>query len=395
MIMEVKRPRIGTILNYPNVLLLLLYLTVGVAVVPYLCRRLPFSMFYATSTARDRETVTTENDKLVKQAFSSIHALNTSGKLSLLKRSIEEPEFCFVVNSVSRHVNIYSLTQVVNALIPQILVDQQSVFAVYNAEGKTHKEAVDLSRITPVITNPNPSDATVTSYDKQRTDYIFASEWCLQSNANYVVILEDDALPFSNFVEHLRFILDYRVNKHSEEWAVLKLFYPEKYQGWANDVNVIVELVVCSGVGGLLLTVILSCGRLREFRNLCQLKSFAPVGIRFILSTAFVTYLLLSVGRPHFIAVRKVSMHLTTVVPAPGCCCPANLYQRSHLRELVQYLQGIRCDRSLPIDLAIDKFVEDRGYSKLLVVPNMVKHIGFISSIPGKMWKPAKNFRIK
>ena len=394
--MEVKGPRIGAVLNYPNALLLLLYLTVGVAVVPYLCRRLPFSIFYTTSQARDREAITTENDKLVKEAFSSMNAMNASGKLSLLKRSVQEPEFCFVVNSVSRHVNIYSLTQVVNALIPQIVADQQSVFAVYNAEGKTHKEAEDLSQIFPVVTNPKPpASATVTSYDKQRTDYIFASEWCLQSNANYVIILEDDALPSSNFIEHLRFILDYRVNKRSEQWAVLKLFYPEKYQGWANDLNVVVELVVCSGLGGLILTVILSCGRLREFKNLCKWKSFTPVGFRFILSTAFATYLLLSVGRPHFIAVRKMSMHLTSVVQAPGCCCPANLYPKSHLQELVQYLREIRCDRSLPIDLAIDKFVEDRGYKKLLVVPNMVKHIGFISSLPGKNWKPAKNFRIK
>ena len=388
---------IGKVLNClknANVLLLILYLTVGVAVVPHLCKRLPFSMFYAISPAEDLEAVTAENDKLVKQAFSSLHAMNASGSLSRLKHSIQEPEFCFVINSVSRHVNIYTLTQVVNALIPQVLFDQQSTFTVYNAEGQTHTEAVDLSLIVPVALNPK-APTTKSSYDKQRVDYIFALEWCLQREAKYAIVLEDDALPSGNFIEHLRFILDYRLNKHNKQWAVLQLFYPEKYQGWANDLNIIVELVAFSALGGLILTVISSCGRIRELKNLFKFRFLAPICFRFVVSALFTTYLLLSVGRPHFIAIRKVSMHLSSVTRAPGCCCPANLYPRAHLEELVQYLHEIHCDRSLPIDLAIDKFVEDRGLKKLLVVPNMVKHIGFVSSLPGKNWKTAKHFRIK
>ena len=397
-----KLRRLRKALNYPknaSVLIALFYLIVGIAVVPYLCRQLPFSKFYAQSPAEDLEAVTTDNTERAREAFRSMRAMNDSGRLSLLKRSIQDPEFCFIVNSVTRHVSIYTLVQVVNALIPQILADQQSVFTIYNAEGQTHKEAMDLSLIVPVIMNSKAAIENTKSYDKQRVDYIFALEWCLQREAEYAIVFEDDALPSTNFIEHLRFVLNHRMDKHNEHWAVLKLFYPEKYQGWGNNWTVVIELIIVSTLGGLILTTIVSYGIqiLNQFN--CRVLKFkmtgtAPISFHFIVSTAFFVYLLISVGKPHYNTARKTSIHLTSVVQAPGCCAPANLYPKTHIEELVQYLHEIRCDKSFPIDLAIDKFVEDRSLKKLLVIPNMVKHIGFVSSLPGKRLKEAKHFRI-
>lgn len=40
-----------------------------------------------------------------------------------------------------------------------------------------------------------------------------------------------------------------------KNWALLKLFYPEKYQGWGNEFHLIVELLGLSVAGGLVLTI--------------------------------------------------------------------------------------------------------------------------------------------
>ena len=360
--------------------------------IPLICQWLPYSWYYFTDSDQDYKIILAENNKRVEAANALLSSLNHTeiyNTLSSPHRTTKVPDFCFVINTVSRPVATSCLTQVVSFLLPQILKDKRTVLVVNNAEGSTHKEAMSLSRIVPVISNKKDRSVLRSNFDKARQDYLFALQWCSRRKAMFTVIFEDDALPSADFLFRLRFIMKRRMDADEKNWAILKLFYPEKYQGWGNEFNLITELLGLSVVGGIVLTILVYCSE-----NLVSgSKQFS--WLLLISSILLTMYILLSTGRPHWLALRKVSVHLSSVVTGPGCCIPATLFPYSHLDELIEYLEGVQCNRLFPIDLALDKFADDKGLQKLLVIPNMVKHIGFVSSLPGKGWKNSKEFRVK
>lgn len=334
-----------------------------------------------------------ENNKRVEAANALLSSLNHTeiyNNISSPHRTTRPPDFCFVINTVSRPVSTSCLTQVVSILLPQILNDERTVLALNNAEGSTHKEAMSLSRIVPVISKRKDKNLLRSNFDKARQDYLFALQWCSRRRATFTVIFEDDALPSADFLSRLRFILKRRMDADERNWAILKLFYPEKYQGWGNEFHLIAELLGLSVTGGLVLTVLVYCGE-----TLVGGSKQVNWLLLMICSILFTIYILVSTGRPHWLAARKISVHLSSVVSAPGCCIPATLFPHNHLDRLIEYLEAVQCNQLFPIDLALDKFADDRGLQKLLVIPNLVKHIGFVSSLPGKGWKNSKEFRVR
>lgn len=370
-----------------STLLILIYLVTGALVVPYYCQRLPYSVFYVPHRGQDRETVLARNTYRTKNALAYLNSINSTHSWHNLS-NVTNSDFCFIVVTNRRPAETHYLTQVVGSLLPQIIADGKSTFAIFNAEGPTHKEAVFLSSIVQVITREMSSRNSPASFDRERQDYVTALEWCSNKGATFSCVIEDDALPSADFINRLRFILNYRMNKASSKWLYLKLFYPEKFQGWGNDL--VLELVAMSSAGGLLLTivsVVFLCDNVRKL-------NYKAMFFRLVISSLFTTYCLMVAGRPHLMALRKMSVYLSTVRLAPGCCTPALLFPNDHTPKLLQYLNSVRCTRGFPIDLAIDKFADDRGLQRLIVEPNMFRHIGYISSLPGKGWKNVKEFMI-
>ena len=382
------RPRtsfITRVVLNPNILILALYIVIGALVMPYLCSNLSFSLYY--NPPRDiYDQIWAANVERAEAASELLTNLNFSDLFVRLDQ--KSPEFCIVVVSTKRPKPTRYLTQVVARLVPQIYTDQTVTFTVFNTDGAEHNEAVNLARTVPVVSDPDSTKHK--GYDRERRDLIFCYEWCLQREAVFTVVLEDDALPPQDFMKRLRFVLDYRMSKNSDVWAFLKLFYPEKYQGWARDPNIVAELVGCSLFCGVSLTWLSLC--LLSSSYTPRLSRHLSTVFRLAMSITFAVFMVVSFGRPHWIELRKVDMHLSSVVQAPGCCTPAVLYANTHLQELVDYMSSIQCSRANPVDIAMDTFVAERGLQKWLVVPNMVTHIGMVSSIPGKGWKRHREF---
>lgn len=392
-----RRPRISFVTRVvlsPNILILALYIVIGVLVMPHLCGNLSLSFYY--NPPRDiYDRILAANEERAEAASELLSNNNFSNLFVRLDQ--KSPEFCIVIVSIKRPKPTRYLTQVVARLVPQISNDQTVTFTVFNADGANHSEAVNLARTIPVVSNPDTTkdkdydkQRRDFNYDKQRRDFIFCFKWCLQRKAAFTVVLEDDALPPQDFMKRLRFVLDYRMPKRSKVWAFLKLFYPEKFQGWAQDSNIVAELVGCSLFGGILLTALSACVFSTSYAP--RLSRHLSITFRLAMSITFVVYMLVSFGRPHWIELRKVDMHLSSVVQAPGCCTPAVLYASTHLRELVDYLSSIQCSPANPVDIAVDTFVAERGLQEWLVVPNMVTHIGLVSSFPRKAWKAHREF---
>ena len=113
-------------------------------------------------------------------------------------------------------------------------------------------------------------------------------------------------------------------------------------------------------------------------------KRYVMVRVPFLLGFIYLVLVALSVGRQHLINWRRISKGTYTVLPAPNCCSPAILYKADKAKELSDYLKTLKCSATFPIDYAIDQFARDGGYSKFLIEPNLVQHIGMLSTL--KSW---------
>lgn len=366
-------------------LVLLFYLMVSVFVIPFVGMSLPYSVYYHSESESDQQQVKRDNDKRARDAEV---ALKDFGKYLLRQnRTVADPKFCFVIPSVSRPNNVRYLTQVVVALLPQIAATD-SVFMVLNAEGPKHVEAMQLMPLVHVQTSSIKQYRSVMM--KEKDDYIQGLEWCLKQRAKFSVMVEDDVLSPSDFMQRLEFVLHYRMPSDGRRWAFLKLYYPEKWEGWAAEWRIMIELFVTTLFGGMVLTSLVFLFQFVLIRTLPhKLEGF----IVLFFSSIFMVYMLIALGRQHWLSLRSVSPHFISVVPSPGCCTPAVVYPNAQLADLIDYLRNSESSQTMPIDLALDKFAGERGLEHLLVVPNMVKHIGFVSSL-GKHGNRPKDFRL-
>ena len=157
------------------------------------------------------------------------------------------------------------------------------------------------------------------------------------------------------------------------------------------------ELCLVTIFGGLLLTilsiVVIPAPVHASFQPPTIQIRWTLVLVRYLLSTLFVLYAILSLGRAHWDELKKVSPILARVVEARGCCTPAILYPEEHLSQLVTYLSSIQCSSAFPLDIAIDTFVKKNNLHKFLAIPNLFRHIGMVSSLP-KGHKPVREFQL-
>lgn len=366
-------------------LLLLIYTIFAVFIIPLVGMSLPFSVYYHSEYAFDQLRVSEENQRHASEAERTLKAHANHHRKQVYN---EVPEFCFVIPSVGRPAIVRYLTQVVAALLPQI-AHSNSVYMVLNAGGSGHIEAKNLSSIIHVETTTGKRSKNV--FVNEKEDYVHCLKWCREKRAKFSVILEDDVLPLGDFMHRLKFVLQYRMPKDSSKWAFLKLYYPEKWEGWGNEWRLILELVVTSLFGGILFTSVIYVFQFLLVRTLPSKLELLVVDS---LSSILMLYMLVTLGRPHWLSLRSWSPHLSSVVSSPGCCTPAVVYPQAHLTDLIEYLGNTECSRDFPLDFALDKFASEKGLEHLLVVPNMVKHIGFVSSL-GKTGKRPQDFKFR
>lgn len=364
--------------------LLFIYLVVSVIIMPYVGSHLTFSVYYSAEHAQDLKKVNERNQQRLNEARKILQEYARAGNFT---NQAPLPEFCFAIPTVSRP-NHY-LTQLVASLIPQIN-PASSVLKIFNAEGAHHTEAKNLSQIVPVEVIPKHS-AIRDIFTKETRDYGYALEWCYKQAAKYSIIIEDDVLLPRDFVTKLRFVLHYRMPSDRTHWAFLKLYYPEKWESWISGVRIVVEFIVATIMGGLIFSS-LFCAILFLLSKSSLSKK--EITILFFFSSVFVLHALVAIGRPHLLSLRDYSPYLSVVVPAPKGSTAAVVYPQLHIFNLVQYFKHVDSYRSFPIDFALDKFAMDRNLDRLLVVPNLVKHIGFVSTLRGSRIGNPREFTI-
>ena len=287
------------------------------------------------------------------------------------------------------------LTQVVTELdkIYKRDANFRSVMFICNtfAGPGAHEEAEELARYFPVETRFPAGSTNETimttgnfSYDKEKEDYVYCMQKALQYHTKHVCILQDDAVPRPDTFAILKHVVETRVRTRlvageaiSRDWASVKLFYPGCWLGYELRNNRHhIELLSFGVAGGglyLLATLLLYTS---DMPRRVYYRTLLCVGLYCIL-------VCLAIGRQNVHAVQRLSKHFYSLWPAPECCIPATLFKAGPARDIARHLATVNCSRDLPVDIAMAAYTDAKNYASFLVQPNLITHIGLMSSLKG------------
>ena len=242
-----------------------------------------------------------------------------------------------------------------------------------NAGPAAHIEADRLRQYFHVhvrFPNGSASAAILDPFEKEKQDYAFCLQEALRFTMKYVLIVEDDAVAQENLFHVLSRIL----HTATYSWSHLKLYYPERWQGFSTDIRTLLELTSLFGIAYVIWTAVLYIG----WRK--QQKKFRHS----VTGGVLVVLLALSIGRQHLIELKQVSPHLYSLSPDPACCSPAIFYNAEFARQLVPYLVNeAQCSNTYPLDMALTSFVNWLQWPGYCIEPNLFRHIGLISTMKG------------
>ena len=359
----------------------MIYILTFIFVLPLLCHKLGFSTYFA-KPKEPYKILEAQNDERTKQAKEFLKRFEESATPLRTLDHGRPIEFLIVLLTAYRASNTHYLLQVAARLLPQVRNDgRKSFISILNSnpESGQNEDALYLSKFMPVIKSSAPFTSHLRSREKE--DYIVGLETALQYSTTYVLMIEDDALPSENLLKDLRFVLKHKMPwkflKAHRDWAFLKLYYPEKWQGFGwPELPELILIGVLGGCVGIWVDL--------KFKNRTRTNKLS-LFCTFLVWSIYVVLFVYTVGRAHLIELRKLSPFMYSVIKAPGCCTPGVLYQRSRALELAKFLKSVNCNDTYPMDVAIDDFAKKSNLERYLVIPNMVSHIGVHSSLSTRL----------
>lgn len=356
-------------------------------VLPFCARNMVFSMYKSSFLTTD----VLQNKVLLdgEAAFNKTEYYLATIKVNESRTFLDQTKMVIAIVTVRRFSvskPLGYLTRVVatfHQLIEKDTTKLKKFLFICNTHAGPghHEEANKLKKyFHSVLKFPNGStEASIMNpFEKEKQDYVFCLKQALQFSPKYILMVEDDALPrdelfhvLENKINYLQDV-DYR---KPEYWSYLKLYFPERWQGYSFELKQICELFALFVIGTMGLHACMSyvC-RGCKMRQENWRTSFCG-GIYFVL-VAF------TVGRQHLLEMKRIWPYWYSLVSAPECCSPCILYQNESVIQIVQYLAAVKCDRHMPLDIALDGFT--RALSMVyLIEPNLFHHIGLVSTMKG------------
>jgi hypothetical protein len=246
-----------------------------------------------------------------------------------------------------------------------------------NDDPQLHREALHLQRIFPLVQRRDQLPVAIHNLmDKEKEDYIF----CLNASrsADYILILEDDAVPLDDLLPVTRRFIDYFNQQRSRRRAdffYVKLYHPERLQNYLQpEPWRIAEWLAVSVLSVYLLQVVFGF-RLRR-------HSFWLV---------YLMALIECLGRPHLLQLKRWMLARLVADPAAGyhllqateCCTPAMLFSNASAATASAFLSSITCRKGYAKDTALYLHSRQSGgrLQSFVVEPNLVQHIGRVSTL--------------
>ncbi|GAB6026833.1 hypothetical protein CHUAL_013438 [Chamberlinius hualienensis] len=231
-------------------------------------------------------------------------------------------------------------------------------------------------------TNYTPNDFITTRREIEKQDYIFCLQISTQFRAKYVLMIEDDTVPYENVFSYLQDVVQNRLerrlvrgdyiveNSTKNEWAFVKLYYPERWAGYSREISSICELI---GIGALTGSLCVFVGHLIRRHKLLYFHLCAGFCLGILIA--------LAVGRQHLLQIRRINSKFLLLSEAPGCCTPAVFYLANQINSIVDFLTNVTCNEDYGVDIALDDYAKQMSLKKYLVQPNLFHHRGVYSTL--------------
>ena len=293
---------------------------------PRLCRSWRYSYYY-----QPRE------EKPVERKLGDFRIGSDEQPLDLPQiLPVTEEHFFLLITVVTVERPGRYLSRVIGKLHQLIGKDSSYQVLICNVDPEVHNEAVSLSRryryIRRVDRYPRQywdrrEDAHAESeniYEKEKNDYAF----CLNISrsmfsSDYILVLEDDALPSDDLFPVTRHLLQNRLAKHSD-FFYIKLYHPERLQGYLQpEPWRIAEWLALSVSLGFVLTLLCSVFSCRHRHQHNRRKYISIKWIFLFCWTLYFMGVTETIGRTHLLELRRLSPHLYNVLAATECCTPA------------------------------------------------------------------------
>lgn len=382
---------------------------------PFLSLNLPFSKLYE-KYHKNSETLDLAkelNSIRLSKARSYFNSTDPRKSLTLYKlrsKKVSDVVICIVtVRRSNRYHETGYLVQtssVIDSVIKSDVYFNNTLLFLCNVDTdpQGHTDALFVQQYIPFVqkygTNSFGKSYHLSDFSsdhknlarrKEIEDYIFCMNVSRSFGSKYVLMLEDDVVPYKNVFEVLHYTIkqhnlqhyDHLAKKVEEgrEFAFLKLYYPERWQGYANEVDRIIELLSVSVLGG---------GIFLLFASICATKSglnYCFKLLYFTFGAVMTLFSVLLIGRYNVMMLRRVSPQFFVFKPTPGCCTPAMFYSSHVLTGLMSHLMT---HSTINKDLAINDFINKNNIPGYILEPNLFRHIGMYTSLQDAYKPPAE-----
>jgi len=234
---------------------------------------------------------------------------------------------------------------------------------------------------------------------RERYDYALAVDWCTRHNQDdYILVMQDDGIMSSDGLTKALIAARELDDKH-RNWMVLRLYSSDFWSGWEKEDTA--HLLMFAIVGALLTSFAVTRNWNETLRQRLNVHSSwvrkwalccAPKIQVLYFFYGFIWFLLgpLIIGKQHlpFLGTRTSGGVVPVDMTAPGTV--GYLYSRPFARSLVQKLITIINKDQVPVDLFVNELIP-KGYGYELL-PNVVDHVGFVSSSTAKERSKAQNY---
>ena len=372
-----------------------------------ICIKLPYSKFYYVFNTKDSVSLKAErlnaerHDKSLSY-FASLQA--ESSKLFYVgMENSNHLDLVVAIISVKRKDGTLGyLTQAVarmDKLLKKDVYFKTKFLFVCNVDQNpnNHEEAKKLEKYIPVkyrfgnatgkmnasfYNSLYQKQNNFNTYQKETIDYMFCLEMAHSMNPDYVLMMEDDTLPLPMSLEVLSFKLKWLAlfrNPPMKTFAYIKLYYPPKWQGFANEFKRILEVVAIGALGASCFVFLFAYRGKRSVQNLY-----------FVIGAVYFILISLLLDRQNVLELRRMTAQFYSLNIAPGCCTPAMFYQKWVIPDLLKYLSV--ANTKYHTDIAIHSFITSQNLTAYQIEPNLFVHIGMYTSIHVNTRKDPQEF---
>ncbi|KAL4237597.1 hypothetical protein ACF0H5_002311 [Mactra antiquata] len=399
-------------LHLPHFRLLIVLVLLLCSAVPYFAINLPFSLLYVKQE-KTLELAKEKNWARLEEARLYFKSLDSKKSTAFYQNRYENNlDLIVCIVTMNRHIPksgyLLQTAAVVDNLIKTDQYFKKSLLLLCNVDRfpPGHSDAVTVERHIPFVqrlgNNSFDQMFFTPGYHSLHSDlrrgqeigdYIYCLNVSKSFNSSYILMLEDDVVPYKNIFQVLNYTLKQHLlhSSHPESYisqnprfAFLKLYYPERWLGYANEPDRILELISIGLVGGGLLLLVIS---VRAFMMNTSLHYCVKL-FYFTFGTIATLLTVSLIGRQYIMDLRRISPQLFKFSPTPACCTPAMFYSSDIIPSLIDHLIK---NSYMNKDLIINDYIVKNNIPGYILEPNLVRHIGMYTSLKNA-YKPPEEF---